>query len=117
MILILFSNNFSKSLEIIGSDEIGRYDVNSFRSFPGLGIIVTSAIFHTVGTCLSLNAAFIKLVSLTMPFLGSCFRTPPVISSYPGAFLGFKLVLILVATPWELPVLFPALQRSVALEE
>jgi hypothetical protein len=47
------SINFSNNLDIIGNNEIGRYDSISLRFLPGFGIIIMSAIFHTSGTCFS----------------------------------------------------------------
>jgi hypothetical protein len=67
---ILLSSNFSNSFDITGNNEIGLYDKVSCGGFPGLGIIITSATFHTPGTYFNLKAALIRLVSFTMAFLG-----------------------------------------------
>jgi hypothetical protein len=47
------SINFSNNLDIIGNNEIGRYDSTSLRFLPGFEIIIISAIFHASGTYFS----------------------------------------------------------------
>lgn len=90
----LFSNSFSNSLEMIGNNDIGLYDLTSFKGLPGLQHNNLCHFPQTLGTYFSLNAALIKYVSMTMPFLGNCFSISPVIRSNPGAFLGFMLLSI-----------------------
>ena len=90
----LLFRNFSKSVDITGSNEIGLYDTASCGGFPGFGIMITSATFHSLRTYFSLKAALIGLVIFTIAFLGSSCRTSPVMRSNPGAFLGFMLLFI-----------------------
>src|SRR5215510_8625742 len=89
----LLMSNFSNSFDITGNNEIGLYDAASCGGFPGFGIIITSATFHSLGTYFSLKAALIRLVIFTVAFLGSCCKTSPVMRSNPGAFWGFMLLL------------------------
>jgi len=90
----LLISNFSKSFDVTGNNEIGLYDAASCGGFPGFGIMITSATFHSLGTHFSLKAALIRLVIFTIAFLGSCCRTSLVMISNPGAFLGFLLLFI-----------------------
>jgi hypothetical protein len=41
--------SFSNSFDMIGSNEIGRYDSTSLRFLPGFGIMITSAASHASG--------------------------------------------------------------------
>jgi len=41
--------SFSRTLEIVGSKLIGRYDETSVGSFPGFGIMIICAFFKDVG--------------------------------------------------------------------
>jgi hypothetical protein len=43
----LFSRSFSNNFDIIGSRDIGLYDVDSWSGLPGFGIMMTSATFHS----------------------------------------------------------------------
>jgi hypothetical protein len=65
---------------------IGRYEDNSFGSFPGFLIKMISAVFNGIGKKFSLIMALNMYVSITNPFLGSCFNIFWV-TSLPGAFL------------------------------
>jgi len=85
-------SNFSKSFDITGNNEIGLYDAASCGGFPGFGILITSATFHSLGTYFSLKAALIRLVIFIIAFLGSCCRTSPVMRSNPGAFFRVYVV-------------------------
>jgi hypothetical protein len=71
----LLINNFSKSFDITVNNEIGLYDAASCGGFPGFGIMITSATFHSRGTYFSLKAALIRLVIFTVAFFGSCSKT------------------------------------------
>jgi hypothetical protein len=82
----LLISNFSNSFDITGNNEIGLYDAASCGGFPGLGIMITCATFHSLGTYFSLKASLIRLVIFTIAFLGSCCKTSPVIRLNPGAF-------------------------------
>jgi hypothetical protein len=55
IIYSLFNSNFSNSFETTGSSGIGLCEVTSFGGFLGLGIIITSAIFHTGGVYFNLK--------------------------------------------------------------
>lgn len=65
-----------------------------------LRIIRTSAVFHTLGIFFSLIDAFIKFISLTLPFLGSFFNTSVMIS-YPGAFFGVMFDFVSLVTSFR----------------
>jgi hypothetical protein len=47
-----FNKVFSNAFEIIGSKDIGRYEVVSCGGLPGFEIIITYATFHILGTYL-----------------------------------------------------------------
>jgi hypothetical protein len=60
IIFSLFNSNFSNSFETTESSDIGLREVTSFNGFPGLGIIITMAIFHTCGVYFNLKEALIR---------------------------------------------------------
>ena len=76
-----FKRSFSNNLDIIGSNEIGRYDVVSWGGFPGLGNMITSATFHNCGTYCNLNEALIRLVISINASFGSSHKICPVMRS------------------------------------
>jgi len=43
----LFNRSFLNNLDIIGSKDIGLYDVVLWGGLPGFGIMMTSATFHS----------------------------------------------------------------------
>lgn len=96
--------SFPKHFEYINSKKIYLYDLDSFGVFLGFLIIIISRIFHEFSTRVSLKAAFIKSVILTMTFPVSCFIIVPVIKSYPCACLAFMFVLIASRLLKELPI-------------
>jgi hypothetical protein len=55
------------SFDMIGSNEIGRYDSTSLRFLPGFGIMITS-VFHAFGI-FSRMQTFTDVVSLIKAFL------------------------------------------------
>jgi hypothetical protein len=65
---------------------IGRYEDNSFRSFPGFIIMMISAVFKGIGEKFSFIMALYMYVSITNPFLGSFFNISGVTLSILGAF-------------------------------
>jgi hypothetical protein len=65
---------------------IGRYEDNSFGSFPGFTIKMISAVFRGIGQKFSLNVALNMYANITNLFLGSSFNIFGV-TSIPGAFL------------------------------
>lgn len=95
----LRNNIFSNNFDITDNKEIsdGLYNVACYDGFPGFNIVMTSAIFHNLGTYFNLNAAFIMIVSFTIAFLVSFFKMLPVIKSNSDAFLILRLVFILLA--------------------
>lgn len=92
------SKSFSKPFDLIGNNEIGRYEVTSCDGLPSLGTIITSATFQISGTYFNRKSALIRFVNLTIPFLGSFFSTAPVTKSKPGAFFELMFFLIPVFT-------------------
>jgi hypothetical protein len=85
-------SNCSKRFDITGSNEID--DAASCGGFPGFGIVINSATFHSLGTYFSLKTALIWLAIFTIAFLCNCCRTSAVMRSNPGAILGFMLLFI-----------------------
>jgi hypothetical protein len=53
---------------------IGRYEDNSFGSFPGFIIKMIPAVFNGIGQKFSLIVALNMYVSIINPFLGSSFN-------------------------------------------
>jgi hypothetical protein len=72
---------------------IGRYEDNSFGSFPGFIIKTISAVFRGIGRKFGLIMALNMYVSITNPILGSSFNILGVTSLIPGAFLFFRELL------------------------
>lgn len=62
---------------------------------------ITSAIFWHISTCFNFNPTLIRYVSMTVPSLGGFFGISAVMESNPGAFLGFRLLLISSATSFQ----------------
>lgn len=80
----LLRSNFSTNFDIMDNRVIGLYFA-SLGGFPGL------TTFKLLRTYLYLKDA---LISITILFQDSCFRTSPVIRSKSEAFFGFRLFLI-----------------------
>ena len=88
----LFNRSLLNNFDIIGSRDIGLYDVVWWGGLPGFGIMTTSATFHSCGTYFKRNDALIRLVSFTRDFLGSSFSICPVMRSKPGDFIGLMYI-------------------------
>lgn len=81
--LSLFNSSFLKSFDFTDYRQISMYDLGSLGGFPGVEIIMTFAIFKSIGLYFSLKDAFIKFLSLIMPFW-EFFCTLSIIRSYPA---------------------------------
>ena len=83
------SGSFPTILERRGTRLIGRYDVTSVGSLPGLAIIITLPIFQYRGKYSRRSVALYICVKARKPSCGSPFSTVSVSKSYPRAFVGF----------------------------
>lgn len=64
--------------------EIGSWDKTSLDGLPDLGIIISSATFHILGTYFNQKKALLTEVSLITAFQGSFFSIFPVIKANAG---------------------------------
>lgn len=82
MIYLNLSNgSFSNSIDIMGKSGIGLREVGYNDN------IMTSKIFHNLGTYFDLKAALMRLLSFIMALRGNFLMTSPIIRSTQGIFL------------------------------
>lgn len=78
----------------MGMRDIDLYDLTLFGGLSGFGNIMISSTIQISRTYLKWKAVLMRYVSITTPFLGSYLKDLLLITSNPGAFFWFILVLI-----------------------
>lgn len=72
--------------------------MGSFKSLPGLGMVIIFGVFHLVGKCLCFRASLNMSLMWTIALSGRCFMALSDMLSMPGAFLAFKFLIIVFSS-------------------
>ena len=96
---ICLCTTLSKTLPGVGSKEIGLKLVTFERS-PALGIGMTFAPFHAVGTLCSWRDEFTRSLNCSFRVRRLCFNMLGCIFSRPEDLWGFKSLVILFTSTW-----------------
>jgi len=93
LVIILLANSRSRTLDIMDRKLMGRYEVGSCGSLPGIWIIIISAVLSASGQYCVLSIPLNMYNRAIRPFRGSSLCIFGVIKSGPGDFLLLSVVI------------------------
>ena len=90
-VVILWASNRSRTLDIVGNKLMGRYEVGSVGSLPGLGITIISAVLSILGQYCVRSIPLNMYNRAITPFRCNSLSIFGVTKSGPGVFLLFSV--------------------------